>query len=96
MINHYNGFKAEKTAGNEPLPAGGYVAKILGAEVKSYSWGDVLNISFDITEGEHTNHFTDRYRSDTRDDKSGRVSSESTSPVRTAPMRRARRQPSII
>lgn len=69
MINHYNGFKAEKTAGNEPLPAGGYVAKILGAEVKSYSWGDVLNISFDITEGEHKNFFTDRYRADTRDDK---------------------------
>lgn len=69
MINHYNGFKAEKTAGNEPLPAGGYVAKILGAEVKSYSWGDVLNISFDITEGDYKNFFTDKYRSDTRDDK---------------------------
>ncbi|MBQ2212810.1 MAG: DUF669 domain-containing protein [Ruminococcus sp.] len=54
MIKQYNGFKAERTSGREPLPAGGYVAKILNAEVKTTQSGkDMLVLSFDITEGEH-------------------------------------------
>lgn len=70
MIKHYNGFKAEKTGGsNEPLPVGGYVAKILGAEIKDYSWGQVLVLSYDIAEGAYKDFFANKYRSDTRDDK---------------------------
>lgn len=67
MINHFNGFKAERA--NEPLPVGGYVAKIMAAEIKNYSWGDVLVISFDIAEGEYKDFFAKKYRADTRDDK---------------------------
>ena len=36
--------------GRKPLPAGGYVAKILNAKVEEYSWGEVLVISFDIAQ----------------------------------------------
>ena len=69
MINHFTGFKAERANENEPLPVGGYIAKILAAEVKDYSWGSVLVISFDIAEGEHKDFYTKKYRADTRDDK---------------------------
>ena len=49
----FNGLEIKKSAGaSEPLPAGGYVAKILNAKVEEYSWGEVLVISFDIAEGE--------------------------------------------
>lgn len=54
---------------SDPLPAGGYVAKIIDAEEKEYSWGSVLVISFDITEGEYKDFFKQNYKSNTREDK---------------------------
>ena len=63
------GFKIERTATTLPLPKGGYVAKILKAEEKSYTWGSVLEISYDITEGEYKDHFKNAYLADNRDDK---------------------------
>ena len=54
---------------SEPLPAGGYVAKIMNAEVKEYSWGEVLVISFDIAEGEYKDFFATQYRENTNEDK---------------------------
>lgn len=59
----------KSVGGGDPLPAGGYVAKIMGAEVKEYSWGDVLVISFDIAEGEHKDFFATQYRNNTNEDK---------------------------
>ena len=53
----------------ELLPAGGYVAKIMNAEVKEYSWGEVLVISFDIAEGEYKDFFATQYRENTNEDK---------------------------
>ena len=58
MIKSYNGFKAERTAAKETLPAGGYVAKIMDASVIKYDWGEVLKIDFDIAEGEYKGFFT--------------------------------------
>ena len=60
-----------KRSGNsgEPLPAGGYVAKIMNAEIKEYSWGEVLVISFDIAEGEFKDFFATQYRENTNEDK---------------------------
>jgi hypothetical protein len=69
MIKQYNGAKAEKTITSAPLPAGGYVAKIMAAEVKSYDWGDQLIVSFDILEGEHKDHFAKEYRANVNEDK---------------------------
>lgn len=59
----------KRTAGNDPLPAGGYVAKIMNAEVKEYTWGEVLVISFDVAEGEYKDFFANQYRANTSEDK---------------------------
>ena len=66
----FNGLEIKKSVStNEPLPAGGYVAKILNAKVDEYSWGEVLVISFDIAEGEYKDFFSKQYRENTREDK---------------------------
>ena len=72
MIRSYNGFKAERTATKEILPAGGYVAKIMDASVIKYDWGEVLKIDFDIAEGEYKGFFTNDYRTNTSDNKKWR------------------------
>ena len=56
-------------SGNDPLPVGGYVAKIMNAEVKEYTWGEVLVISFDIAEGEYKDFFAKQYKANTNEDK---------------------------
>ena len=66
----FNGLEIKKSASaSEPLPAGGYVAKILNAKVEEYSWGEVLVISFDIAEGEYKDFFSKQYKENTREDK---------------------------
>ena len=72
MIRSYNGFKAERTAAKETLPAGGYVAKIMDASVIKYDWGEVLKIDFDIAEGEYEGFFTNDYRANTSNNKKWR------------------------
>ena len=69
MISSYKGMKAEKAVSNTPLPAGGYVAKIIGAKVENYSWGSVVVIAFDITEGEYSDFFRKQFDSNTNEDK---------------------------
>lgn len=56
-------------SGSDPLPVGGYVAKIMNAEVKEYNWGDVLVVSFDIAEGEYKDFFANQYKANTNEDK---------------------------
>lgn len=66
----FNGLEIKKSVGaSEPLPAGGYVAKILNAKVEEYSWGEVLVISFDIAEGEYKDFFSKQHKENTREDK---------------------------
>lgn len=65
----YEGYKAEKSFTNETLPAGGYVAKIMGTKIEEYSWGDVFIISFDIFEGEYKDFFANQYRANTDENK---------------------------
>ena len=55
--------------GSDPLPVGGYVAKIMNAEVKEYTWGDVLVVSFDIAEGDYKDFFANQYKANTSEDK---------------------------
>lgn len=59
----------KSTSSTAPLPAGGYVAKILNAEVKEYTWGDVMILSFDVAEGEYKDFFAEQYRANTNEDK---------------------------
>lgn len=69
----FKGYEAKKQGGaREILPAGGYVAKILNAEEKRYDWGDVLLISFDISEGERTGFFSKDYQENSNEDKKWR------------------------
>lgn len=53
----------------DPLPVGGYFAKIMNAEVKEYTWGEVLVVSFDIAEGEYKDFFANQYKANTNEDK---------------------------
>lgn len=68
----FNGFEAKKTASREHLPAGGYVAKILDCTEVSYTWGNVLLISFDIIEGPYKDFFATDYKGQDREDKKWR------------------------
>lgn len=69
----FDGYKAEKPVGaKENLPVGAYIAKILEAKEIEYSWGNVLLISFDITEGEHKDFFANDYKAQTSEDKKWR------------------------
>lgn len=69
----FKGYEAKKQGGARGiLPAGGYVAKILNAEEKRYDWGDVLLISFDISEGERTGFFSKDYQGNSNEDKKWR------------------------
>ena len=66
----FNGLEIKKSvSASDPLPAGGYVAKILNAKVEEYSWGEVLVISFDVAEGEYKDFFSKQYKENTREDK---------------------------
>lgn len=51
------------------LPAGGYIARIMGAEEVNYENYSKLLISVDIAEGEYKDYFTIQYRSNTSVDR---------------------------
>ena len=72
MIKQYNGAKAQRRAAREILPAGGYVAKILDAQVQSYDFGDMLVLSFDIAEGPYAGFFKRDYNANPNEDKKWR------------------------
>ena len=64
--------RQKKAVTRENLPVGGYVAKILNAEEISYSWGAVLLVSFDISEGQYKDFFANDYKGQDREDKKWR------------------------
>ena len=68
----YTGYKAERQTARETLPVGAYVAKILDAKDLNYDWGNVLQISFDIIEGEYKDFFKNDYNAQTGEDKKWR------------------------
>lgn len=69
----YNGFEAKKSGGaREQLPAGGYVAKIMDAKEVRYDWGGVIQISFDVAEGEYRDFFRTDYNGNTNEDRKWR------------------------
>mgnify|MGYP004663888713 CR=1 FL=1 len=66
----FNGFKAEKISTNEPLPAGGYIAEIKEAKIVATSNNnEMLQISFDIAEGDKKEFFKKNYLNQTNEDK---------------------------
>ena len=66
----YNGYEAKpKKTSMPPLPAGGYVAKIIKAEEITTEYGKRLFVYFDIIEGEHKGHFNENYAAQNTEDK---------------------------
>lgn len=53
-----------------PLPAGGYVCRIMGVEeTASRAGAPMIKISLDIAEGQYKDYFANQYRANTRTDK---------------------------
>ena len=71
-MKQFNGFKPEKPAVREVLPAGGYVLKIMNAEEQEYTWGSVIVVSFDVAEGDKAGFFAQDYRLQQSEDKKWR------------------------
>ena len=71
MVKKWHDYDSTQTQTfTKPLPTGGYVGKIMGANLQQYSNGQTgMVISVDITEGDYAGYFTDRYRSDPAPDK---------------------------
>ncbi|MCM1579167.1 MAG: DUF669 domain-containing protein [Ruminococcus sp.] len=54
----------------QPLPAGGYVCRIMQVEeTVSKAGNEMIKISLDIAEGEYQSYFANSYKSDTRPDR---------------------------
>lgn len=66
-FNDYD--KVQVYTERERLPIGGYILKILNAEEKSYDWGGVLVISFDVAEGDYEGYYKDDYKNQQQEDK---------------------------
>lgn len=61
--------KAQAFTEVEKLPIGGYIIGILSAEEINYSWGSVLEVKFDIANGEYKNFYTNQYKNSQLEDK---------------------------
>ena len=69
-IRRFNDYETTKAYGDiQTLPKGGYVLKIMGAEVCENRNGQYIKISCDIAEGEFMNFFANEYRAQQSEDK---------------------------
>ena len=68
MIKRFD-FDKKKASTFKGIEPGGYVAKIHNAEILTYSWGEVLKISFDIAEGEFTGYYQKQYEGNNNEDR---------------------------
>lgn len=72
MIRGYNNYSAKKSVSREPLPAGGYVCRILDVKLQNYTWGDVIVLSLDVVEGQYKDFFRKDYQAQSGEDKKWR------------------------
>ena len=64
MIKGFNDFdKVQGYQDRQQLPVGGYVMKIMGAEVKENRVGQYVQVSMDVAEGQYKDFFANDYRS---------------------------------
>ena len=71
-MQRYKGFEPKASVGgSDPLPAGGYIVKILGAKEEPWKngGGSSLVVSFDVSEGEYSGFFADQYKANTNENK---------------------------
>lgn len=73
-VNNWDQVKA--AADRQQLPKGGYICKIMNAEIKTYKGTngpfDRLEISIDVVEGDFKDFYATDYRGQNREDKSWR------------------------
>ncbi len=67
QLNGYAQAQAYSDTGR--LPVGGYVLKILDVKYQTNEWGDVIQLSFDVFEGEQKDFFSNNYKAQTSEDK---------------------------
>lgn len=69
-IKRFGDYEKTQAYGDyEALPKGGYVVKILGAELCSNSVGQYVKISCDIAEGEYAGFYAKEYKTQQGEDK---------------------------
>jgi hypothetical protein len=69
-IKRFNSYeKTQSYKDYEQLPKGGYILKIMGAEVCENSVGQYVKISCDVAEGEHKDFFAKEYKAQQSEDK---------------------------
>lgn len=69
-IKRFGDYEKTQAYGDyEVLPKGGYVVKILGAEVCNNSVGQYVKISCDIAEGEYAGFYAKEYKAQQSEDK---------------------------
>ena len=72
-IKRFNDYNETKAYGDiQTLPKGGYVLRIMGAEVCENSYGQYIKISCDIAEGEYKEFYANEYRNQQQEDKKWR------------------------
>lgn len=72
-IKRFNDYETTKAYGDiQSLPKGGYVLKIMGAEVCSNTIGQYVKISCDVAEGDFSNFFANDYKNQQSEDKKWR------------------------
>lgn len=71
-MKQINGFRSEpKKKGTEQLPAGPYIGKIKNVKIDGVEPDQSLILRLDVSEGEHTGYFTNRYCNDDERYKKG-------------------------
>lgn len=69
-IKRFGDYDNTKAYGDFPvLPKGGYVLKIMGAEVRENRNGQYIKISCDVAEGEYKDFFANEYHDQQQEDK---------------------------
>lgn len=72
-IKRFGDYEATKSYGEvQVLPKGGYVLKIMGAEICENKVGQYVKISVDIAEGEYKDYYANDYRNQQSEDKKWR------------------------
>lgn len=69
-IKRFGDYETTKAYGDiQALPKGGYVLKVLGAEVCNNSVGQYVKLGCDIVEGEYANFYANEYKNQQSEDK---------------------------
>ena len=69
-IKRFGDYETTKAYGDiQALPKGGYVLKVLGAEVCNNSVGQYVKLGCDVVEGEYANFYANEYKNQQSEDK---------------------------